>query len=86
MQQAGTALQKLEEVEFGRRMAVERDLDNPAVRSRINISFDESGHFILFGSLLGVKVINTLTNRVMRAYGKDEPFRALNVALYQGAP
>lgn len=86
MQQAGTALQKLEEVEFGRRLAVERDLDNAAIRSRINVAFDESGYFIAYGSLLGVKVINTLTNRVMKAYGKDEPFRALNVALYQGAP
>ncbi|EXJ65415.1 peptidylprolyl isomerase [Cladophialophora yegresii CBS 114405] len=86
MQQAGTSLQKLDEVEFGRRMAVERELDNPALKSRINIVFDESGHFIAYGSLLGIKVINTLTNRVMKAYGKDEPFRALNVALYQGAP
>ncbi|OCT45941.1 Peptidyl-prolyl cis-trans isomerase cyp15 [Cladophialophora carrionii] len=86
MQQAGTSLQKLDEVEFGRRMAVERELDNPALRSRINIVFDESGHFIAYGSLLGIKVINTLTNRVMKAYGKDEPFRALHVALYQGAP
>lgn len=86
MQQAGTALQKLEEVEFGRRLAVERDLDNAAIRPRINVIFDESGHFIAYGSLLGVKVINTLTNRVMKAYGKDEPFRTLNVALYQGAP
>ena len=86
MQQAGTALQKLEEVEFGRRLAVERDLDNATVRPRINVAFDESGYFIAYGSLLGVKVINTLTNRVMKAYGKDEPFRALNVALYQGAP
>ncbi|KIX00298.1 uncharacterized protein Z518_10437 [Rhinocladiella mackenziei CBS 650.93] len=86
MQQAGTALQKLEEVEFGRRIAVERDLDSPSVRSRINIAFDESGHFIAYGSLLGIKVVNILTNRVMKAYGKDEPFRALNVALYQGAP
>lgn len=86
MQQAGTALQKLDEVEFGRRMAVERELDTPVLRSRINIAFDESGHFIAYGSLLGIKVINTLTNRVMKAYGKDEPFRALNVALYQGAP
>ncbi len=86
MQQAGTALQKLEEVEFGRRLAVERDLDNPIVRSRINVVFDESGHFIAYGSLLGIKVVNTLTNRVMKAYGRDEPFRALNVALYQGAP
>jgi peptidylprolyl isomerase domain and WD repeat-containing protein 1 len=86
IQQAGTSLQKLDEVEFGRRMAVERELDNPALKSRINIVFDESGHFIAYGSLLGIKVINTLTNRVMKAYGKDEPFRALNVALYQGAP
>jgi peptidylprolyl isomerase domain and WD repeat-containing protein 1 len=86
MQQAGTSLSKLEEVEFGRRIAVERDLDHPLIRSRINISYDESGHFILYGSLLGVKVVNTLTNRVVRSYGKDEPFRPLHVALYQGQP
>ncbi|KIW17794.1 hypothetical protein PV08_04989 [Exophiala spinifera] len=86
MQQAGTALQKLEEVEFGRRLAVERDLDNPVVRPRINVVFDESGHFVAYGSLLGIKVVNTLTNRVMKAYGRDEPFRALNLGLYQGAP
>ncbi|KAF7509710.1 hypothetical protein GJ744_007581 [Endocarpon pusillum] len=86
MQQAGTALQKLEEVEFGRRMATERELENPGVRSRVNVVFDESGHFILYGSLLGIKVINVLTNRVVKVYGKEEPFRALNVALYQGQP
>ena len=86
MQQAGTALQKLEEVEFGRRMATERELDNPVVRSRVNVVFDETGHFILYGSLLGVKVINTLTNRVVKTYGKEEPFRALNIAMYQGQP
>jgi peptidylprolyl isomerase domain and WD repeat-containing protein 1 len=86
MQQAGTAAVKLEEVEFGRRMAVERDLDSPGVRSRINLVFDESGHFIVYGSLYGVKIINTLTNRVVKTYGKDEAFRVLNVALYQGAP
>ena len=86
IQQAGTGLFKLDDAEFGRRMAVERDLDTPAVRSRIDITFDESGHFILYGSVYGVKVINTLTNRVIKTYGKDEPFRALNVSLYQGAP
>lgn len=86
MQQAGTALQKLEEVEFGRRMATERELENPAIRSRVNVIFDESGHFIMYGSLLGIKVINTLTNRVVKVYGKEEPFRALNVGLYQGQP
>jgi peptidylprolyl isomerase domain and WD repeat-containing protein 1 len=86
MQQAGTALQRLEEVEFGRRLAVERELENPVTRSKINVIFDESGHFILYGSLLGVKCINTFTNRVVRVFGKDEAFRALNLALYQGQP
>lgn len=86
MQQAGTALQKLEEVEFGRRMAVERDLENPAIAPKINVIFDESGHFVLYGSILGIKCINTFTNRVVKVFGKDEPFRALNLAMYQGQP
>ena len=86
MQQAGTALQKLEDVEFGRRLAVEREIEHPAIQSRISVIFDESSHFILYGSILGTKVINTLTNRVVQVYGKEEPFRALNLTLYQGQP
>lgn len=86
MQQAGTAVAKLEDVEFGRRLAVERELDNPSIRNRINVIFDETGNFILYGSLHGTKVINTLTNRVLKVYGRDEPFRSLNLALYQGQP
>ena len=86
MQQAGTAIQRLDDVDFGRRLAVERDLENPMIRHKINVLFDESGNFIVYGSILGTKVINTLTNRVVKVYGKDEPFRPLNLALYQGAP
>ncbi|KAF1998098.1 peptidyl-prolyl cis-trans isomeras-like protein [Amniculicola lignicola CBS 123094] len=86
MQQAGTALQKLEDVEFGRRLGAERDLDNPAARARMNVIFDESGHFILFGSVYGVKVINTVTNRCVRVYAQEESFRPLHLSLYQGQP
>lgn len=86
MQQAGTAPYALDEVEFGRRLGVEREIEGEATRSKVNVSFDESGHFILYGSLYGVKCINTYTNRVVRVYGRDDPFRALNLALYQGQP
>lgn len=86
MQQAGTALQKLDEVEFGRRLAVEREIANQASQGKINVIFDESSNFILYGSILGIKTINMLSNRVVRVFGKDEPFRALNLALYQGQP
>jgi peptidylprolyl isomerase domain and WD repeat-containing protein 1 len=87
MQQAGTlSTEPMEPVEFGRRIAVERELEHPAVQSKINVIFDESGHFILYGSILGTKVINTLSNRVVKLYGREEPFRPLNLALYQGQP
>lgn len=86
MQQAGTAIHPLEDVEFGRRLAVERELENPSLQKKINVIFDESSNFILYGSILGTKVINTLTNRVVKVFGKDEPFRALNLAIYQGQP
>ncbi|KAK4997512.1 Peptidyl-prolyl cis-trans isomerase cyp15 [Elasticomyces elasticus] len=86
MQQAGTAIEKLAEVEFGRRLGVERELEHPAVMPRINVIFDETSNFILYGSILGTKVINVLENRVVKVYGKDEPFRPLNLALYQGQP
>ena len=86
MQQAGTAPVNLDAVDFGRRMAVERELDNPAARKRINVVFDETGSFLLYGSLYGTKVINIVTNRVLKMYGKEESFRCLHLALYQGQP
>lgn len=86
MQQAGTSLRKLEDVEFGRRLATEREIETPALRNKANVIFDETGHFIIYGSILGTKVLNTYTNRVVKVYGGDENFRPLNIAMYQGQP
>ncbi|KAJ7212087.1 hypothetical protein GGX14DRAFT_621669 [Mycena pura] len=91
MQQAGTALYKVEDMEFGRRLAMERELDMPDSDGHIpgrwsNAIWDESGAFILYPSLLGIKVVNTVTNRVVRLLGKDETVRWMNLSLYQGAP
>ncbi|KAK8089111.1 peptidyl-prolyl cis-trans isomerase cyp15 [Apiospora hydei] len=86
MQQAGTATQKLDDVEFGRRLAAEREIESPSLRNKANVIFDESGHFILYGSILGVKVINTFTNQVVKVYGKEENVRPVNLAIYQGQP
>ncbi|KAF2876819.1 cyclophilin-related peptidyl-prolyl cis-trans isomerase [Massariosphaeria phaeospora] len=86
MQQAGTATQKLEDVEFGRRLGIERELDHPLIRSRMNVIFDETSNFILYGSMYGVKVLNTLTNRVVKVYGQEESFRPLHLSIYQGQP
>ena len=37
MQQAGTAVQKLEDVDFGKRLAVEREIEGPASKNKINV-------------------------------------------------
>lgn len=86
MQQAGTALFRLDDVEFGRRLAVERELDQPGLRRRVNVAWDETSSFVLYGSLLGTKVVNVLANRVVKVYGHEEPFRSLCLALWQGQP
>lgn len=91
MQQGGTAVYKVEDMEFGRRLAVERELELPGPDGKIpgmwiNAVWDESGAFVLYPTLLGVKVVNTVTNRVVRLMGKDETVRWLQLTLYQGAP
>jgi peptidylprolyl isomerase domain and WD repeat-containing protein 1 len=52
-----------------------------------NVLFDESGHFLLLPSLLGIKVINLTTNALPRLLGKPENTeRFLRIALWQGLP
>lgn len=86
MQQAGTSSYQLDNVEFGRRMAQEREVESQMMRNKSNIIFDESSNFIIYGSMVGIKVLNTFTNQVVKTYGKDENFRAVNLGLYQGQP
>jgi peptidylprolyl isomerase domain and WD repeat-containing protein 1 len=87
MQQAGTASYKMDDMEFGRRLAVERELEKDERAGRtMNAIWDESGNFLIYPTLLGIKVVNTVTNRVVRLLGKDETGRWLNLNLYQGAP
>lgn len=45
----------LDAMEFGRRLAVERDLERSGQSRYIRATFDETGHFLLYPSLFGVK-------------------------------
>lgn len=60
MQQAGTAAYKLDDMEFGRRLAVERELEKSGTEPSVPGSqgsavFDESGVFVIYATLLGIK-------------------------------
>ena len=75
-------------IEQGRRAAIEKDLENtPEALLTANAAFDESGNFLIYGSLTGIKMLNLVTNRVVRTVGSSEPGeRFLALALYQGIP
>ncbi|RLN61669.1 hypothetical protein BBP00_00005253 [Phytophthora kernoviae] len=75
----------LDAIDFGRRAAVERELANSDIVS--NCVFDESGYFILYTTLLGIKVVNVETNRLVKVLGKVESSdRFLRLSLFQGKP
>lgn len=71
MQQAGTAVYKLDDMDFGRRIAVERELERGesgpggALRSASAV-YDESGNILLYPTMLGIK------GERDRVYGSDD--------------
>lgn len=50
---------------------------------RQNAIFDESGHFLIYCTMLGVKVVNLVTNKVARVLGRHENVRFLQATLFQ---
>lgn len=87
----GKALCSNEEIKMGSnwlylfysRMAVERELDKSEISQTANLCFDESGHYLFYPTMLGVKVVNTFNNTLVKIIGKPENLRVLRVALFQ---
>ncbi|XP_052257143.1 peptidylprolyl isomerase domain and WD repeat-containing protein 1-like isoform X2 [Dreissena polymorpha] len=77
--------QQVPNMEFGRRLAVEKDLENSDSFKLSNILFDETGYYLLYGTMLGVKVVNLHTNRCVKILGRPENPRFLHIALFQGS-
>lgn len=76
------------EADFQRRMAREQSIsaDSNGALSQCNVIFDHSGHFLLYATPFGIKIVNVATNRVSRILGRHESAeRFLSVALFQEA-
>ncbi|KAM6188178.1 LOW QUALITY PROTEIN: peptidylprolyl isomerase domain and WD repeat-containing protein 1-like [Sarcoramphus papa] len=78
--------QQLPDMEFGQHVAVERELEKVDAIRLIN---DETGHFVLYGTMLGIKVINVETNSsytflhlILQTYSWE--IRVMQLALFQG--
>ncbi|KAH7638367.1 hypothetical protein HUG17_2400 [Dermatophagoides farinae] len=75
--------QQLPNMEFGRRMAIERDLEKSESFQTERIIFDDSGYYLIYPTMLGIKILNWYTNKLVKMIGKGENFRPLSVALHQ---
>lgn len=80
---------RLDAIDFGRRLAIERDIDQDVrdgKRTALGaLTFDESGHFLLYPTLIGVKCVNVDTNALACVLGRVETgVRCTAIALYQG--
>eukprot|EP00668_Euglena_longa_P001294 GGOE01001529.1.p1 GENE.GGOE01001529.1~~GGOE01001529.1.p1 ORF type:complete len:621 (-),score=183.00 GGOE01001529.1:278-2077(-) len=78
----------LEPIDFGRRLAMEKELEAAMASGTCcpyNAVFDDSGHFLIYATLLGIKVVHLPTNTLNRLLGKVEGTeRFMQVALFQG--
>ncbi|KAJ3681569.1 hypothetical protein LUZ60_016058 [Juncus effusus] len=85
VQRSDAPMYRLEAIDFGRRMAVEKEIEKTENAPQPNAVFDESSNFLIYATLLGIKIVNLHTNKVARILGKVENNdRFLKIALYQG--
>ena len=75
---------QISSMEFGKRMATEKELEKSEAYNYCNLIFDRSGYFLFYPTIHGVKVFNLYTNQCVREIGKGENPRFLHLALFQG--
>ena len=56
LQRSEGDLVRLDPIDFGRRLATEKELAADTAAPMPNAIFDESGNFVLYATLLGIKV------------------------------
>ncbi|XP_007037364.2 PREDICTED: peptidyl-prolyl cis-trans isomerase CYP71 [Theobroma cacao] len=84
LQRNDAPMYRLEAIDFGRRMAVEKEMEKTETAPQPNVVFDESSNFLIYATLLEIKMVNLHTNKVARILGKVESNdRFLRIALYQ---
>lgn len=58
---------QIDSLEFGRKLDIEKEIGKARLNTRVftNILFDESSSFLIFPSIIGIKIINIHTNQVI---------------------
>jgi peptidylprolyl isomerase domain and WD repeat-containing protein 1 len=60
VQRSDAPMYRLDAIDFGRRMAIEKEIEKTESAPQPNAIFDESSNFLIYATLLGIKVQSTL--------------------------
>lgn len=52
-------------------MATEKDMINAEGLPQYNAIFDASGHFVIYPTILGIKIVNLINDKVVKILGKS---------------
>jgi peptidylprolyl isomerase domain and WD repeat-containing protein 1 len=81
---------RLEKHDFDKRLLNEKEIEKLVEKHydifpNMNLQFDETGHFIYYTTILGIKMIELHTDKLVRILGKNENAeRFLLINLFQG--
>ena len=70
-------------MEFNRKVSNEKEMSQSEFNRHCNIVFDTSGHFIMYSTMIGIKLVNLYTNKNMVVIGKNDNLRFTGLALCQ---
>lgn len=81
-----TEVNRIEKADLDKRLNVERELEKYIdIIPPLNIQFDETNNFIFYSSILGIKLIDFKSERLVKILGKTESSeRFLTLNLFQG--
>jgi len=77
---------RIEKADLDRRLVVERELEKYIdIIPPLNIQFDETNNYIFYSSILGIKLIDLKSERLIKILGKPESSeRFLSLNIFQG--
>lgn len=81
-----TDVNRIEKSDLDKRLVVERELEKYIdIIPPLNIQFDETNSYIFYSSILGIKLIDLKSERLIKILGKSESSeRFLTLNLFQG--
>lgn len=74
--------ERLERIEFFRRMALEKEIDKN--KEKLQTAWDETSQVLIYANYIGIQFVRIPSGETLRTIGKDETPRFTSLVMFQG--